>query len=193
MSFGSPPHPEPIFWEPEAPLFQEVGNPKSLVGGLGNANSAFKSRLAPRQSWQAPAPARAQNRPHESPNPSPRAPKTHPQRPTPNRPRRPSHVPGERVLVKSTLAEWHKPWPYGPPQNARGLNPWGCPSEPDILGEPDPPLSQPQPSPSPAPAQPQPLPQPRPQLRSTPPHQEIFKSKSTFPALPPDLPNTSPS
>ena len=151
MSFGSPPHPEPIFWEPEAPLFQEVGNPKSLVGGLGNANSAFKSRLAPRQSWQAPAPARAQNRPHESPNPSPRAPKTHPQRPTPNRPP-PSLVPGERVLVKSTLAEWQKPWPYGPPQNARGLNPWGCPSEPDILGEPDPPLSQPQPSPSPYPS-----------------------------------------
>ena len=116
MSFGCPPHPEPIFWEPEAPLFQEVGNPKSLVGGLGNANSAFKSRLAPRQSWQAPAPARAQSRPHESPNPSPRAPKTHPQRPKPDRPRCPSEVPGERVLVKSTLAEWQKPWLYGPPQ-----------------------------------------------------------------------------
>ena len=55
---------------------------------------------------------------------------------------------------------------------------WVLPaSGPEILGEPEAPLS----------------PQPQPQLRSTPPAPGNFQIQKTFPALPPDLPNTSPS
>ena len=90
----------------------------------------------------------------------------------------PSDVPGERVLVKSILANW----PIGKDlglmallRNARGLNPRGVigvlpPSGPEIGTR-----GTTFPAGSPAPAQPQPLPQPQPQLRSTPPAKVHFQ------------------